>query len=37
MPKGVLFLEERERNHFLRVEKDEWQKAIQILDSEKPS
>jgi transketolase len=32
MAKGVPFLEERERNHFLRVEPDEWQKAIQILD-----
>ena len=33
MAKGVPFLEERESNHFLRVEPDEWQKAIQILDS----
>ncbi len=33
MAKGVPFLEERERNHFLRVEPDEWQKAIQILDA----
>jgi transketolase len=32
MAKGVPFLEERERNHFLRVERDEWQKAIKILD-----
>ena len=31
MGKGVPFLEERERNHFLRVEPHEWQKAIQIL------
>jgi transketolase len=33
MAKGVPFLEERESNHFLRVEPDEWQKAIQILDA----
>ena len=33
MAKGVPFLEQRESNHFLRVESDEWQKAIQILDA----
>jgi transketolase len=33
MAKGVPFLEERESNHFLRVEPHEWQKAIQILDA----
>jgi transketolase len=33
MAKGVPFLEQRERNHFLRVEPDEWQKALKILDS----
>jgi transketolase len=33
MAKGVRFLEERERNHFLRVEADEWQKALAVLDS----
>lgn len=32
MAKGVPFLEERDRNHFLRVEADEWEKAIAILD-----
>lgn len=32
MAKGVPFLEERERNHFLRVEADEWAKALDILD-----
>jgi transketolase len=32
MAKGVPFLEERERNHFLRVERDEWQKALDVLD-----
>lgn len=37
MAKGVKFLEEREKNHFLRVEEDEWQKAIQLLDSNKPN
>ncbi|WP_104401433.1 transketolase [Vibrio penaeicida] len=33
MAKGVPFLEQREKNHFLRVEADEWDKAIQILDA----
>jgi transketolase len=33
MAKGVPFLEERERNHFLRVEADEWQKALQVLEA----
>jgi len=32
MGKGVPFLEQRERNHFLRVEPDEWQQALKILD-----
>jgi transketolase len=32
MGKGVDFLEMRERNHFLRVEPDEWSKALEILD-----
>ncbi len=32
MGKGVPFLEARERNHFLRVEPDEWQQALRILD-----
>jgi transketolase len=32
MGKGVPFLEARERNHFLRVEADEWQQALRILD-----
>jgi len=36
MAKGIPFLEARERNHFLRVEADEWQKALDILDAEKP-
>ena len=33
MAKGVPFLEERERNHFLRVEPDEWRQALEVLDS----
>jgi transketolase len=32
MGKGVPFLEAREKNHFIRVDADEWQKAIAILD-----
>lgn len=32
MGKGVPFLETREKNHFIRVDPPEWQKAIQILD-----
>ncbi|HEV7259163.1 MAG TPA: transketolase [Bosea sp. (in: a-proteobacteria)] len=37
MAKGVPFLEERERNHFLRVEPDEWDKALAILDEGRPA
>jgi len=33
MAKGVPFLETREKNHFLRVEADEWQKALEILET----
>lgn len=36
MGKGVPFLEERERNHFLRVEPDEWAKALDVLDQARP-
>ena len=32
MGKGVPFLEEREKNHFIRVDEHEWQEAIKILD-----
>ncbi|WPB58460.1 transketolase [Xylophilus sp. GOD-11R] len=32
MGKGVSFLEQREKNHFIRVEADEWQKALADLD-----
>ena len=34
MGKGVPFLEAREKNHFIRVETDEWDKAIALLDAE---
>jgi transketolase len=33
MGKGVPFLEEREKNHFLQVDASEWQKAIALLDA----
>ncbi|WP_208293439.1 transketolase [Zophobihabitans entericus] len=32
MGKGVPFLETRDKNHFIRVDADEWQKAIAVLD-----
>jgi transketolase len=32
MGKGVPFLETREKNHFIRVAPDEWQKALADLD-----
>jgi transketolase len=32
MAKGVPFLEERERNHFLRVEPDEWARALAAIE-----
>jgi transketolase len=34
MGKGVPFLEAREKNHFIRVDADEWDKAIAVLDAE---
>lgn len=34
MAKGVPFLEQRERNHFLRVEAQEWSQAIHALDEQ---
>jgi len=37
MGKGVSFLEERERNHFLRVEPEEWSKALDLLDAARPA
>lgn len=33
MAKGVPFLEQRERNHFLRVEAHEWTEALEALDA----
>ncbi|MDH0747148.1 transketolase [Pseudomonas sp. GD03842] len=33
MGKGVDFLETREKNHFIRVEPEEWQAAIKALDA----
>jgi len=36
MAKGVPFLEERDMTHFLRVEADEWAKALDVLDSGRP-
>ena len=33
---GVPFLEQREKNHFIRVDADEWQQALDILDANKP-
>jgi transketolase len=32
MGRGVPFLESREKNHFMRVEANEWRKAIELLD-----
>ena len=37
MAKGIPFLEARERSHFLRVEAEEWDKALAILDAEMPA
>ncbi len=34
MGKGVGFLEARDKNHFIRVDVDEWDKAIAVLDGE---
>ena len=36
MCKGVDFLEARESNHFVRVEPDEWARAIERLEEGKP-
>lgn len=36
MAKGVPFLEAREMTHFLRVEADEWAKALDVLDAGRP-
>jgi transketolase len=37
MCKGIPFLEEREITHFVRVEPNEWQKALAIHDANKPA
>lgn len=37
MCKGIPFLETRESTHFIRVEPDEWAKAIAHLDAEVPA
>lgn len=31
---GIPFLEAREKNHFIRIETQEWQQAIDLLDAE---
>ncbi len=36
MCKGIPFLEAREMAHFVRVEPDEWQKALAVLDASWP-
>ncbi len=37
MGKGVPFLEQREKNHFIRVDPPEWQQALEMLESHQPS
>ncbi|WP_116134687.1 transketolase [Tropicimonas sp. IMCC34043] len=37
MCKGVPFLEQRDATHFVRVEPDEWAKALSVLDEEIPA
>lgn len=37
MCKGVPFLETREITHFVRVEKEEWAKALAVLEEGKPA
>ena len=37
MGKGVDFLEARERSHFLRVEPEEWSRAMAELDAGMPT
>ncbi|RFC64397.1 transketolase [Fulvimarina endophytica] len=37
MCKGVPFLEARDKNHFVRVEADEWEKALAELDERAPA
>ena len=37
MGKGVPFLEQREKNHFIRVDPPEWRHALDILDQNQPA
>ena len=37
MGKGVPFLEQREKNHFIRVESHEWQLALTALEAGRQS
>ena len=37
MGKGIPFLEEREKNHFMRVEPPEWKHALEVLDANRPT
>lgn len=36
MGKGVPFLEQREKNHFIRVDPPEWKQALEVLDAARP-
>lgn len=36
MGKGVSFLEQRDKNHFIRVDPPEWKQALDVLDANKP-
>lgn len=36
MGKGIPFLEAREKTHFIRVDADEWGRALAILDADAP-
>jgi transketolase len=37
MGRGVPFLEAREKTHFIRVDADEWQLALDLLDAGRPT
>ena len=37
MGKGVPFLEQREKNHFIRVDPPEWQQALDMLAANQPA
>jgi transketolase len=34
MGKGVPFLESREKAHFIRVDAEEWERALEVLRQE---